>query len=898
MTRWFLLVPTLAGILSAAARAEVDYTKDIKPIFSEKCVSCHGPLKQEAGLRLDAGKFVRAGSDSGSIASHQNPSASLLLERVRAGEAERMPPPEEGSPLKPGHIAALEAWIADGMQSPEDEPILGDPKDHWAYQPIQRPDVPQLSTQPKNPIDAFLTAKWQEKGIQPLPRADANTLLRRITIDLTGLPPTAEEVHKFAADDSPEAYERTVDHLLATNQYGERWGRHWMDVWRYSDWDGFQNELRGSQRHIWRWRDWIVNSLNADKGYDRMIVEMLAGDEITPTDPDVLAATGFLARNYHSRNRNIWLDAVVEHTAKAFLGMTLNCARCHDHKFDPIAQSEYYQFRAIFEPYEVRTDVVANEQDLQKDGLPRVYDADLDAKTYLYTSGDEKRPATDTPLSPAAPAIIDLPYVVEPVAFPLEVYAPAYVPGRKEAQLAEAEVTIKKARQALAESNDSAESKNEAKNADSLPPQRAELALRAAETNFESLHARWVADEAKLANDENRPNDNRIQELATNAAAAERRHKFAQAELDLFDKRAAKNKLDAKKLADKQTPAQQLQMAEAAIQNAEKEFKAAGDSLSQTDDKYTQISPQYPRKSTGRRSALARWITDRKNPLTARVAVNHIWMRHFGEPLVAEVFDFGLRAPRPVHADLLDWLSVEFMESGWSMKHLHRLIVTSDAYQAVSSANADRMAANRSKDADNSLFWCAKVQRLDAEAVRDSLLFVSGQLDLTQGGPEIDFQQGEQVRRRSIYFNHAYEKQMQMLVTFDAPSPTECYRRSPSIIPQQALALANSALGVSLARELAGELASGAKEDPEGFNDWFLDRAFLTILSRQPSSDERTRCNEFLIRQAKVLSDTKSLTSIGGTVKATKPPAELAEQRARENLIHVLMNHNDFISVR
>jgi uncharacterized protein DUF1549 len=236
---------------------------------------------------------------------------------------------------------------------------------HWAFSVPQRPPVPTVENREwvRNPIDAFLSAQHQKRDLQPLPPTDERVLLRRVYLDLVGLPPNVEETKDFLSDRSPEAYEKVVDQLLSSPRYGERWGRHWMDVWRYSDWYGTREleEHRNSQRHIWHWRDWIIDSVNKDKGYDQMILEMLAGDEIAPTDPDTLRATGYLARSFYRFNRNVWLFDTVEHTSAAFLAITLKCARCHDHKYDPIAQEEYYKFRAFFEPYDVRLDRIPGQ---------------------------------------------------------------------------------------------------------------------------------------------------------------------------------------------------------------------------------------------------------------------------------------------------------------------------------------------------------------------------------------------------------------------------------------------------------------------------------------------------------------------------------------------------------
>ena len=264
----------------------MDYVRDVKPLLSRRCVACHGALKKNAGLRLDTAAHMRTGGDGGPAVVAGKSSESLLIEAVTGGEDWRMPPAGEGEPLSAEEIARLKAWIDAGAQAP-DETEPDDPRTHWAFQPPVRPEVPEVKDAAwvRNPIDAFLAAEHEARGLRPRPDADKATLLRRVYLDLIGLPPTPEELHAFLADPSPDAYEKVVDRLLASPQYGERWGRHWMDVWRYSDWAGYRKEVRDSQPHIWRWRDWIVESLNADKGYDRMVVEMLAGDEARARRP-------------------------------------------------------------------------------------------------------------------------------------------------------------------------------------------------------------------------------------------------------------------------------------------------------------------------------------------------------------------------------------------------------------------------------------------------------------------------------------------------------------------------------------------------------------------------------------------------------------------------------------
>ena len=380
-----------------ASAAPVDYRKDVRPILQERCYACHGALKQEAKLRLDSGAAMRKGE----VIVPGKPADSELLNRVSANEDEgRMPP--EGHPLKPEQLAVLKAWVEQGAKVPADDKPEPDPRDHWSFRPVTRPAVPGTG----NPIDAFIAAEWTKRNLKPVAPADRRILLRRVYLDLIGLPPTAAQIDAFLKDPSPTAYEAVVDQLLASPQYGERWGRHFLDIWRYSDWWGLGAELRNSQKHIWHWRDWVVESLNADLGYDEMVRQMLAADELYPTDAKKLRATGYLARPYFLFNRTTWLDEVVEHTSKGILGLTTNCAKCHDHKYDPVSQLDYYRLRAVFEPYQVRTDLVAGELDPEKAGVPRAFDCNLTAKTPFHVRGDERNPDPTRDITAGLPAFL------------------------------------------------------------------------------------------------------------------------------------------------------------------------------------------------------------------------------------------------------------------------------------------------------------------------------------------------------------------------------------------------------------------------------------------------------------------------------------------------------------
>ncbi|MCR9293011.1 MAG: PSD1 and planctomycete cytochrome C domain-containing protein [bacterium] len=914
----------LSIILSCpqAAAEDVNYEQNIQPLLAEKCIACHGAVRQEAGLRLDHGKWIREGGDSGNILERNTGSdadpaqASILLERVSTDDASmRMPPEGEGLPLTAEQISWLSAWISAGAPSPEDEPMPVRPDEHWAFQPPEQVELAdfqidghgQNATVASNPVDILLLAKLQAAGIRPLQAAEPRTRLRRLYYDLIGLPPTVQQQSAFEADPSPAAWLETVDRLLADPRYGERWARHWMDVWRYSDWDGYKDQVRGSQPHIWRWRDWIIESLNAGKGYDRMLTEMLAGDEIAPQDPDVLRATGFLARNYHHSNRNIWLDATVEHTAKAFLGLTINCAKCHDHKYDPINQEEYYAFRAIFEPHQIRVDRVPGEADTKKAGIPRAYDADLDAATYVFLGGDEKNPQQDHAIAPASPSILNLPFSVQEVTLPDAAAFPALRDFVQREEIHAAEQKLAQAR-----SNALTMQGKESQPAQ-LELEIAEQQICVAEAELVSLRTRWSAD--KLLHAKRAPSTPQASLDAAKAAAvaAEQNERIQQAVLAVLQKQNALTTAEAALAsvpsADPQATAESTpsETQRKAVEQAGKDLEQALAKLTEArkplseDASYRPVGEAFPKRSSGRRLALARWITDARNPLTARVAVNYIWMHHFGEPLVANVFDFGLRSAEPVHRELLDWLAVELMRHDWNLKHIHRLLVTSQAYQRASSSQpAEQMATAKQVDPDNRLLWRMPVRRLDAEVIRDSILFVADSLDSRLGGPEIDFHEGEKNYRRSIYFQHAYEKQMPMLVIFDAAAPNECYRRSQSIVPQQALALSNSQLALDQSRILASRMVSDLQavaDSPLEESRRFIQTAFEILLNRKCSPEEQQLCLRFLEQQAAMLGSA-TLSPSQDQENQHTAAAEDPNLRARANLVHTLMNHNDFVSLR
>jgi hypothetical protein len=941
--------------------------------------------------------------------------------------------------------------------------------------------------------------------------------LRRLALDLIGLPPTAEEVETFLADPSEERYQQTIDRLLADPRHGERWARHWMDIWRYSDWWGLGEQMRNSHPLVWHWRDWIVESLNRDLPYDEMLRQMLAADELYPNDLAKLRATGFLVRNYFLFNRNQWMDETVEHVGKGFLGLTMNCSKCHDHKYDPISQEEYYRMRAFFEPYHVRVDMVPGEMDLNRDGIPRAFDGAPQTPTYVFIRGDEGKPDKSKAMTPGVPEILALePLAIEPVDLPADAWQTGRRPWVQEAYLAAAEKKVESATTAVAAANErlatlrakqdllarspaSAAPAAEASPGPSLadnfatfdegrwqrfggdwkhepgrleqkldgatrsvvrwreaPPRDFDATIKftirggsqwrsvclafdstqedpSSETTENeqivyvsahaggpkvqaaySKHGQWhypqdgmqsrsieldrqytfrvqvrdtlvnasldgepvLAWRSPLARRDGamqlttfdalaifheisiqplaadvalrEPNQKTTRDIAELARLAEKEvevatlaERLAKAELESTQRRikageltgdeatadAAVARQDAvaaerrAKLAAAQHDVAQAELllqqaADDKRQQLEKELAEKQASLAKAkrnagvpiepDDSFTSfegsrwVATRFltstaddptvttPPESTGRRTALARWITDKRHPLTARVAVNHLWTRHLGAPLVPNVFDFGRNSIPPVNQPLLDWLAAEFVDSGWSMKHIHRLIVSSAAYRRSSSAVGQE--ANIAKDPENRYWWRRNPIRLESQAVRDSILALAKTLDETRGGPPVAMKDQESSKRRSLYFFHSNNDRNLFLTTFDEAMVKECYRRDQSIVPQQALALTNSALVLEASRQIAAEL-SKTSEKAATDDEAFVRCAFKFVLGTQADAAE----------VAASLKALRAWQDIEKKSQAEAPSNEhnaTAAMSARANLVWVLLNHNDFVTLR
>ncbi|MBM3734690.1 MAG: DUF1553 domain-containing protein [Acidobacteria bacterium] len=953
------------------------YQDHIRPVLEKQCHACHNATTKQSGLDLTAREKMLRGGDRGPAVVPGSVEESLLYAYITHRKQPGMP--VGGKKLDDAVIGRFAEWIKAGARFDDGRTGPAAPT-HWSFRKPEQAPVPKVrdAAWSRNPVDAFLAAEHARRGVSPLGEADRHTLLRRVSLDLTGLPPAPAQVRAFLADTQPGAYERAVDTLLSSAAYGERWGRHWMDIWRYSDWYGSGTaEVRSSQRHIWQWRDWIIESLNEDKSYSRMVEEMLAGDEIAPTDPKTLRATGFLARNWYRFNRNVWLVDTIESTTAAFLGVTLKCARCHDHKYDPFPQTDYYRFRAFFEPHDVRIDKLPGQPDRKKGGMPRAYDSepkdaspDLDGgsnlmpqifgKTYLFVRGDENNPDKEQEMLPGTPAVLGGPPVrIEPVELPVEAFYPDVRPfvagdllAGARTQISDTEKRLARIRQEIEEARaELASPRKEPEGpavdfAKEIKPvleercsschlgrnSRGGLSLGSEQTiktggkggsavvagkSGESLLIQFLKGEkqprmplngAALSGDQialiarwidrmprKKPEDV-VKDGPFNIAVTEKELASAKASLVALEARiraehakyakppaanleelvaaARTAEREANLLkADENVFRAQHRMAESREKNAasaKRDLQTALDALNKPADAYSPLGPVHPKVSSGRRLALARWITSPENPLSARVAVNHIWLRHFGAPLVSNVIDFGKNGKPPVNQALLDWLAVEFVKSGWSMKKLHRMLVTSKAYRMESGLPAADHA-NLKLDPNNVSLWRMNSRRLEAEVIRDSLLAVSGSLDPKMGGPELHEETDQDTPRRSLYFHITPSAQLQFLKVFDGADPLACYARTQSIVPQQALALANSKLSFEQAGILAAKLGG-----VEAAAEQFVRDAFLAVLARPVSEAERSKSMAYLERQS----------------------AASGARKARESLVHALFNRDEFVNIR
>jgi hypothetical protein len=714
------------------------YERRVRPLLSERCYDCHSAKagKSKGGLRLDSRAALLKGGESGPALLPGDPEGSRLIAAVRYSESGLQMPPKQKLPAT--GIDDLVAWIKAGAPMPEGtaagpSPLPASTPAPWAFRPIVR-RVPPTVRRPawvRTPIDCFILARLEEKGLTPAPDADRRTLIRRVSVDLTGLPPSSAEVDAFLADESPDAFAALVERLLASPHYGERWGRHWLDVVRYADTSGNSSDFPVPQ--AWRYRNYVIDSFNRDKPFARFVREQIAGDLLSHESEDErrehLVATGFLAlaRRFGGRRAeadHLTLEDVIDTMGRSLLGLSLSCARCHDHKFDPIPSEDYYALYGIFES--TRFPFPGTEGDKKPDGL--------------------------TPLVP--------PETVEKIVRPFRT------------ELARLDAELKR----LEKDRNSADYKDARRRRD-------DVAMR--EPSIDSAYA--VA--------EDRPHDARLQ-IAGNPRNLGR--------------------------------------------TLPRRFLSAlgGGTLAQ------------PERESGR-SELAGWLTDPRNPLTPRVAVNRIWQHHFGRGLVQTPNDFGNRGRLPTHPELLDYLASRFLETGGSFKAMHRLILLSRTYQ-MSARNA---AVSPDLDPADDLLWKYPARRLDAESIRDAILAVSGDLDpspgaghpfpapatwtFTQHHPFVATYEND---RRSVYLMQQRNQRHPYFALFDGADPNASTpERTSTTTPLQALFFMNHPFVHQKADHFADRLLAAVSDD-----DRRIDLAFRLALGRPPTDLERRRSAEHL----------------------------------------------------
>ena len=794
----------------------------IRPLFSEHCYRCHGSKKQESELRLDSYEAMMEGGAAGISIVPDEPDESLLLTALTYVDDDLQMPPD--NKLTDQQIADVRKWIemgaphpnADG-KSPRPSKTVGIDagKQFWAFQPRRPVPVPSVDNPAwtQTPIDHFILAKLDENSLQPAPAASQHALIRRATFDLIGLPPTADEVAAFLADESPQAFSRVVDRLLGSVQYGERWGRHWLDVVRYADSNGLDENI--AHGNAWRYRDYVIAVLNSDKPFDAFVTEQLAGEQLPSTDVAIrherLIATGFLSLGpkvlAEVDERKMEMDIVdeqIDTVGRAFLALTLGCARCHDHKFDPIPTKDYYALAGIFKSTKT-----------------------MESFTKIARWNENS------------------------IATPAEIKAKE----KHDQKIAAQKATI------------------------------ADYVKRANATLLEKL-----GSDAKL------PKDPESQyEEATKTELKSLRDRLAELETAATGLPTAMGVVDA-------------EVADAAIH-----VRGSHLTLGKTTSRgvptifVSMQAPTIANKRSGRLE-LAQWLTAAEHPLTSRVMVNRIWRWHFGHGLVRSTENFGKLGSRPSHPALLDWLAERFVDSGWSIKQLHRLIMLSSTYQM--SSHHDAVAA--AVDPENHLLWRAHVRRLEAESIRDSLLAVAGLMDFSMGGSMLHVDNREFLfnhtskdetsydrRRRSVYLpvirNHLYDG-FQLFDYSDASVPNG--NRATSTVAPQALFLLNGDLAVDAATALAGRLRKLTDQNDRSR----IGALYMMTLGRESTSDEQTKAVAFLSRfeTAAAMVEKSSSDPAGQCPDPQSSDTEFtaARDQAWTALCQVILVSNEFIHVR
>ena len=768
----FLPLAMIAGALISGSASADDLTPaqldffetKIRPILADSCYKCHSTFaeKIKGGLLLDSREALLKGGDSGAVIVPGNPDASLLIKAVRYTDPDLQMPKDKK--LEDDQITDLTAWVKMGAPDPrtataEQKKYTDNKTNHWAWQPVKRVAVPNVSNPGwcQTPVDNFILAKLDENGLKPSPPADKRTLIRRATFDLIGLPPTPEEVQDFVNDDSPDAFAKVVDRLLASPHYGERWGRHWLDVARYSDTKGQPRRFTEDTLNpfAWTYRDYVIRSFNEDKPYNVFVFEQIAADRLASTarNPTNLTALGFLTVGDHYMGmQNDILNDRIDVVCKGFLGLTVTCARCHDHKFDPIPQKDYYSLRGIF----------------------------------------------DSCVEPK----------IEPVVGKISGTPEYYSYYRKRERLGLEQTQLEASQAQLRKSGDNEALKQVRRDLQKKEHEIAELEL----TNPASPMRAMVLEDAVRGHDS-----------------------------PLFIRGEAGNKGEL-------VPRRFLQILSAPVR------------------------PVFTNGSG--RLELAMGITSPNNPLTARVMINRIWQHHFGEGFVPTPDDFGMMSEPPSHPELLDYLAMNFMTNGWSIKKIHRLIMLSSVYQESSAGNP-RYAQT---DPGNRLLWRANIRRLEYEPLRDSLLAIGGTLDTNIYGRPVDLRQHPDSTRRTIYDFVDRANIDDVLINFDFATPDMVTGiRHQTTVPQQALFMMNSPLVIDLARRLVAMPDFVESTDDAARLQFLYER----IYQRPPDPEEAALGLEF-VNQTPLRDETVPVAATGEDAKKFKPgkPNRPGQKRA------------------
>jgi hypothetical protein len=840
---------------SAPAAAEDLFEKSVRPMLVEKCMSCHSKEKSKGGLRLDSRAEMLKGGDSGPAAVPGKPKDSRLIEAVKQAGELKMPP---SGKLTDREIATLEEWIARGAPWPAAS-VLAPPDKigaaaakHWAFQPVKRPGS-------ATSIDGFIQAALRDNGLSLSPKADKRTLIRRATFDLHGLPPTPDEIDAFLKDDSPDSYPKLIDRLLASPRYGERWARHWLDVARYADNKGYVFFEGKEYPWAWTYRDYVIDAFNRDVPFDRFILEQLAADQLDSKDPKTLAALGFLTVGGHfMNNTHDIIDDRIDTVTRGFLGLTVSCARCHDHKFDPVPAADYYSlygvFRSSTEP--MIPPLWGKAPDT---GEHLLYDAELKVREKKLVDFVTGKHAGLVNGARSRFAEYLLAAHAARNAPPADDFMLLADPGDLNPTM------ITRFRQYLDETRKRQDpvwiAWHRFSDHDwSKPVPKIEGGNKLVREEF-AIPPKGLKEAAERYVALLKKHDTGTKPTADADAEQLRRVLYGPTSpcdaplaldwgfLSLFPDRATQGQYQAL-LRELEVWAGKGPPRAMVVVDAERPYEPRvferghpgrpGESVPRQMLKIANAS-RKPFTTGSGRLELAKEIASTNNPLTARVFVNRLWMHHFGKPLVGTPGDFGLRSDPPTHPELLDWLAAEFMDPQkptdgrpWSMKRLHKLIMTSSTYVQQSLDRPDALA----KDSENRLLWKQNRRRLEFESLHDSLVAASGSLSTQVGGKPVPLPSAS---RRAVY---GYVDRLEfpsLLTTFDVPNPAGTVpQRTATTVAPQSLFLMNGPFARTAARKLAA--ATETQKDPAAR----IDSLFVTLLGRPPAAEERKLASAFV----------------------------------------------------